>query len=109
MPTYYSVKLESIERISPKCWKVRDVNGTEALIPDSQYLERDSEREDSHWFSKWILERVNLKYDHKIKKYKSFYATESSDINCYYEEKIIHVPEKLEPLTEVKIDANLKR
>lgn len=63
----YSVRLESMERISPKAFKATAFDGTTAIIPASQVFGPDYEvsKSEAYWISAWILERKSLQYSHK--------------------------------------------
>ena len=63
----YSVRLESMVSISPKCYKATAFDGSEALIPASQYFGRDYEvsKGEAHWISAWILSKKDLQYSGK--------------------------------------------
>lgn len=63
----YSVRLESFSRISEKCYKAVAFDGSEALIPASQYFGRDYEvqKSDAYWISAWILDKKDLQYSSK--------------------------------------------
>lgn len=49
----YSVRLESLTRISDKCYKAKAFDGSEALIPESQVFGQDFEvvKSDAYWIS----------------------------------------------------------
>lgn len=65
----YSVRLESMIKISDKCYKAVGFDGSEALIPASQVFGRDmsrtSDKSDSWWISSWILSKRDLQYSKK--------------------------------------------
>lgn len=63
----YSVRLESLVRISDKAFKATAYDGSTAIIPASQVMGEDYEvsKSDAYWISAWILERKNLQYSHK--------------------------------------------
>jgi len=63
----YSVRLQSLTLISDKCYKAVGFNGSESLIPVSQYFGQDYDvtKSEAHWISAWILERKNLQYSSK--------------------------------------------
>lgn len=63
----YSVRLESMISISPKCYKAVAFDGSEALIPKSQYFGEDYEvsKGNAHWISAWILDKKELQYSGK--------------------------------------------
>jgi len=63
----YSVRIQSIENISEKCYKVTSFDGSSDLIPKSQVFGQDYEvqKSDAYWISCWILERKNIQYSNK--------------------------------------------
>jgi hypothetical protein len=63
----YSVRLESLTDISEKCLKAVAFDGSEALIPSSQYYGQDYNvtKSEAHWISAWILEKKSLQYSTK--------------------------------------------
>lgn len=101
----YSVRLESMISISPKCWKATAFDGSEALIPDSQYFGQDYNvtKSEAHWISTWILEKKDLQYSGKKEAW--FYNDTKKMAPTYHIEK--HVPAKkqakqVEPPKELK-------
>jgi hypothetical protein len=70
----YSVRLESMRRISDKCYSARGFDGSEALIPASQVYGQDFEvsKSEAWWITAWILERKDLQYS--TKKEAHFYT-----------------------------------
>lgn len=67
----YSVRLVSMELISPLAYKATAYDGSSAIIPASQVYGRDDEtnKSDAYWISAWILERKSLQYSHKKSAY----------------------------------------
>lgn len=65
----YSVRLASMERISPLAFKAIDFNGNTDIIPASQVMGRDYdvEKSDAWWISAWILEKKCITYTDKKK------------------------------------------
>ena len=63
----YSVRLESLVRISDKCYKATAFDGSEALIPSRFVFGPDYEvqKSDAWWIAAWILERKSLQYSKK--------------------------------------------
>lgn len=63
----YSVRLQSLVKISPKCYKATAFDGSEALIPASQVYgqDHDVQKSDAYWISKWILGQKSLQYSSK--------------------------------------------
>lgn len=90
----YSVRLESMTLVSPKCWKARAFDGSEAMIPASQVFGEDYEvqKSEAWWISAWILERKNLQYS--TKKEAWFDSETGEQLPTFT--IIKHVPEKIE-------------
>lgn len=63
----YSVRLASLERISPLAYKAVAFDGSSAIIPISQVFGEDYEvsKSDAYWISAWILEKKSLQYSRK--------------------------------------------
>lgn len=63
----YSVRLESFKRISDKCYKAVAFDGSEAMIPASQFYGEDYEvgKSNAYWITAWILDKKELQYSHK--------------------------------------------
>lgn len=63
----YSVRLESLVRISDKAYKATAYDGSTDIIPASQVYGYDAEvqKSDAYWISAWILEKKNLQYSMK--------------------------------------------
>ena len=63
----YSVRLESLVRISPKAFKATAFDGSQDIIPASQVYGRDYEvqKSDAWWISAWILEKKSIQYSGK--------------------------------------------
>lgn len=63
----YSVRLDSLVRISDKAFKATAYDGSTAIIPASQVMGEDYEvnKSDAYWISAWILERKNLQFSRK--------------------------------------------
>lgn len=90
----YSVRLESMMRISAKCYSARSFDGSEALIPASQVYGQDYEvnKSEAWWITAWILEKKDLQYS--TKKEAHFYTDtgkRAPDV-----EIVVHVPERIE-------------
>jgi nitrate reductase alpha subunit len=102
----YSVRLESMMRISAKCYSARSFDGREALIPASQVYGQDLEvsKSEAWWITAWILEKKNIQYSSK--KEAHFYTDtgkRAPDV-----EIVVHVPEKIEA-TYIQPDQQLTR
>ena len=102
----YSVKLESMTPISPKCYKAVAYDGSEALIPASQYFGEDYDKlkSNAHWISDWILSKKDLQYSSKKEAW--FDRDTGKMLPKYTFEK--HVPTKIEN-KKVKPDESLTR
>lgn len=63
----YSVRLESLVRISDKAFKATSYDGSCDIIPASQVFGQDDEvrKSEAYWISAWILERKHLTYSRK--------------------------------------------
>ena len=63
----YSVRLESLVRISDKAFKATAFDGSQDIIPASQVFGRDYEvmKSDAYWISAWILEKKSIQYSGK--------------------------------------------
>ena len=98
--------MESFDPISPKCYKAVAWDGSEALIPASQYFGQDYDvlKSDAYFISVWILEKKDLQYS--TKKERWFDSETGKMLPSYTIEK--HVPKKVEN-TNVKPDKNLIR
>ena len=105
MPKCISVKLQAFYSISSKCYKTVAYDGSEALIPASQFYGQDYERtkSESYWITEWILQRKDLQYS--TKKW-SIFSQDGRNIGQI--EFKHHKPEKLDPTT-IKHDKNLER
>lgn len=91
----YSVRVESMRRISDKCYSARSFDGREALIPASQVYGQDMEvsKSEAWWITAWILEKKDLQYS--TKKESFFYTAtgkRAPDV-----EIVVHVPEAIVP------------
>lgn len=63
----YSVRLESLVRISDKAFKATAFDGSSDIIPASQVFGMDYEvqKSDAYWISAWILEKKSIQYSCK--------------------------------------------
>ena len=96
MTKYYSVRLKSFYQISPKCFKAVAFDGSEALIPVSQYKGQDYDvsKSEAYWISEWILKKKELQYS--TKKWTNF---SKSGKNIGQIEFTHHTPKKLDKTT----------
>ena len=92
MPKCYSVRLKSFTSISDKCYKAVAFDGSEALIPASQYygIDYDVQKSEAHWIGSWILSKKNMQYS--TKKWTIFSKTGK---NIGQIEFTHHTPKKL--------------
>ena len=90
----FSVRLESLVRISDKAFKATAFDGSSDIIPASQVFGRDYEvqKSDAYWISAWILEKKSLQYS--LRK-KAWFDDNGNMMPTYTIER--HQPEKLEP------------
>ena len=90
----YSVRLESLVRISDKAFHATAFDGTNDIIPASQVFGRDYEvmKSDAYWISAWILGKKNIQYSGKK---QAWFDENGHMMPTYTIER--HTPEKLEP------------
>ena len=90
----YSVRLESLVRISDKAFKATAFDGSSDIIPASQVFGRDYEvmKSDDYWISAWTLEKKSIQYRGK----KQAWSDEDGHMMPTYTIER-HTPEKLEP------------
>jgi hypothetical protein len=102
----YSVKLQSLVRITDKAYKAQSFDGSEDIIPASQVFKKDFDvmKSEAYWIAAWILEKKAIQYSHK--KAAWFDKDTGQMLPDYKIER--HVPKKVK-LKEVKPDKNLIR
>ena len=63
----YSVRVESMRKISDKAYAVRSFDGSEDIIPVSQVFGPDYEVQkcEAYWISAWILEKKSIQWSDK--------------------------------------------
>lgn len=63
----FSVRLESLVRISDKAFRATAYDGSSDIIPTSQVFGRDYEvqKSEAYWISAWILEKKSIQYSIK--------------------------------------------
>ena len=96
----YSVRLQYLTRISPKCWKATDWQGNEYLIPDSQYFGVDYSvsKSDAFWIACWIIDKEDCHLRVSTKKV-GWYNPKKGAVEPPVEIIVEHhMPEKLNPL-----------
>ena len=101
----YSVRLESLVRISDKAFKATAFDGSSDIIPASQVFGQDYEvqKSDAWWISAWILEKKSIQYSTK----KQAWFDENGHIMPTYT-IARHTPEKIEA-KESNIIQEIKR
>lgn len=89
------MRLSSLTQISPKCYKAVAFDGSEALIPSSQFFGQDNSvsKSDAYWISAWILGKKDLQYSAKK---EAWFDEKGNMLPTYHVHK--HVPEKVEPV-----------
>lgn len=102
----YSVRLQSLVRISDKAYKAIAYDGSEAILPESQVFgpDYDVQKSEAYWISSWILGKKDLQYSSK--KVACFDGN-GNMLPSYTVTK--HVPEKLEVKGESTPDKSLLR
>ena len=101
----YSVRLESLTRISDKAYKATAFDGSSDIIPASQVFGQDwdVQKSDAYWISAWILEKKSIQYSAK----KQAWFDESGKMMPTYTIER-HTPDKVEAKQSNEID-DLKR
>ena len=89
----YSVRLESLVRISDKAFKATAFDGSSDIIPSSQVFGMDYEvqKSDAYWISAWILEKKSIQYSSKK---QAWFDENGNRLPDYTIER--HHPEKVE-------------
>ena len=98
----YSVRLESLVRISDKAFRATAFDGSTDIIPASQVFGCDYEvqKSDAYWISAWILEKKSLQYSWKKEAW--FDADTRKMLPTYTVEK--HNPDKVCAVQSNSID-----
>lgn len=101
----YSVRLQSLVRISDKAFKATSFDGNSDIIPSSCIFGQDFEvtKSDAYWIAAWILPKKNIQYSGKK---VAFFTKEGKRIPTIKVETI--VPKKIETIVSNEID-DLKR
>ena len=101
----YSVRLESLVRISDKAFRATAFDGSTDIIPASQVMGRDYEvmKSDAWWISAWILGKKNIQYSSKK---QAWFDETGRQLPTYTIER--HTPEHKEAKESNKIN-ELKR
>lgn len=90
----YSVRLESLVRISDKAFKATAFDGSTDIIPASQVYGADYEvqKSDAYWISAWILQKKSIQYSAKK---QAWFDEDGRRLPTYTVER--HTPEKVAP------------
>ena len=101
----YSVRLESLTRISDKAYKATAFDGSSDIIPASQVFGQDwdVQKSDAYWISAWILSKKSIQYSAKK---QAWFDESGKMLPTYTIER--HTPEKVEAKQSNEID-DLKR
>jgi hypothetical protein len=101
----YSVRLESLVRISDKAFKATAFDGSSDIIPASQVFGMDYEvqKSDAYWISAWILEKKSIQYSGKK---QAWFDENGHRLPTYTIER--HTPDKVAPKESNEIQ-DLKR
>lgn len=97
----YSVRFESLTRISGRAFKVRSFDGSTDIIPASQIFGEDLDVQKSNavWIAAWILEKKNIQYS--TKKEAWFDDETRCMIPSYRVER--HTPDRIDPVESNEI------
>lgn len=101
----YSVRLESMVRISDKAYRATAFDGSSDIIPASQVFGQDwdVQKSDAYWISAWILSKKSIQYSQKK---QAWFDEDGKMLPTYTIER--HTPEKVEAKQSNEID-DLKR
>lgn len=101
----YSVRLESLTRISDKAYKAVAFDGSSDVIPASQVFGQDWDVQkcDAYWISAWILSKKSIQYSQKK---QAWFDENGKMLPTYTIER--HTPDKVEAKESNEID-DLKR
>ena len=95
----YSVRLESLVRISDKAYKATAFDGSSDIIPASQIYGRDwdVQKSDAYGIAAWILDKKDLQYSGKK---EAWFDESGNKLPTYHVEH--HKPKK-----EVALEQNI--
>ena len=101
----YSVRLESLTRISDKAYKATAFDGSSDIIPASQVFGQDwdVQKSDAYWISAWILDKKSIQHS---RKKQAWFDESGKMLPTYTVER--HTPNKVEAKQSNEID-DLKR
>lgn len=102
---FYSVRLESLTRISDKAYKAVAFDGSSDVIPASQVFGQDwdVQKSDAYWISAWILSKKSIQYSAKK---QAWFDESGKMLPTYTIER--HTPDKVEAKESNEI-SDLKR
>ncbi len=94
----YSVRLESLVSISPKCYRATAFDGSTALVPKSQVYGMDTaaEKSEAYWIAAWYIEKPDVHLQAARKKIGWFDKTTGRMLPQITVEK--HVPAPVAPV-----------
>ena len=89
----YSVRLESLSRISAKAFRAVAFDGSTDIIPASCIMGADDDvvKSDAYWIAAWILEKKSIQYSSKK---QAWFDESGNRLPDYTVEK--HKPTKIE-------------
>ena len=89
----YSVRLESLSRISAKAFRAVAFDGSTDIIPASCIMGADDDvvKSDAYWIAAWILEKKSIQYSSKK---QAWFDENGNRLPDYTIER--HHPEKVE-------------
>ena len=101
----YSVRLESLVRISDKAFRATAFDGSSDILPASQVfgMDYDVQKSDAYWISAWILSKKSIQYSTKK---QAWFDENGRQLPTYAIER--HTPEKRETKESNEIN-ELKR
>jgi len=91
----YSVRLESLVRISDRAFRATAFDGSSDIIPASQVFgsDYDTLKSDAYWISAWILEKKAIQYSRKKKEWFDEQGRMMPTVTVEH-----HRPERKEPI-----------
>ena len=97
----YSVRVESMCKISERAYKVRSFDGSEDIIPASQVFGQDYEVQkcEAYWIAAWILPKKSIQWSNKK---EAWYDENGNRLPSYTVEK--HRPAKVSAKDNNEID-----
>ena len=101
----YSVRLESLVKISRRAFRATAFDGSSDIIPVSQVfgMDYDVRKSDAYWISAWILGKKSIQYSGKK---QAWFDENGNQLPTYTIDR--HTPEKKEA-KESNIIQEIKR